>query len=197
MKKFTVVLALICFAAGLSFAQARDDQEIIIKAGIQPQATATLDGDNYDTNIGISVGAEYFKYFGNIIALGAGAMYDLPRKFKDDDLDGSISFVPIYVGLKVRTPLHGLENNYAFISGRVGYSAFVHDDVKFNNVDFIDSGSGGLYYAVGIGASISFIIVEAIYSVSNFSYDTKILGNKKSYDEKYSTVGIYAGFKFE
>ncbi len=191
MRKILAVLALSFLTASAVFAKASDDQEFIIKVGFQPQATATFDGDKEDTNIGISAGLEYFKYFGNIIALGAGAVYDLPRKFKNDDVSsGNISFIPMYVGLKIRTPLHGLDNNYAFLSGRVGYSAFMNSDMN----DVFKTSSGGLYYAAGVGISIDIFVLEAIYGVSNYSWDS---ATGKSYDDKYTTIGIYAGLKFE
>lgn len=190
MKNLLIALTVLCIASSLALAKAKDDQEFIIKAGFQPQASVSVDGDDEDLNMGISAGVEYFKYFGNIIAAGAGAVYDLPRKFKDDDFEGNVSFLPMYVGVKVRTPLHGLENNYAFLAGRLGYSAFM-----YNDIDNIKSSSGGLYYSVGIGVSINVIVLEAVYSISNFSFKDKFSGKKE--DGKYSTIGIYAGFKFE
>jgi hypothetical protein len=174
------------------FAKANDDQEFIVKAGVQPQSTVSFAGEDYETNIGISAGFEYFKYFGNIIAFGAGAVYDFPRNLKDDDIDGNISFVPMYAGVKVRTPLEGLNNNYLFLSGRLGYGAFIYDDI-----DDIKSSSGGLFYGVGLGISISYLVIEAIYGISKYSYKTGSGAARESFDEQYSSISIYAGFKFE
>ncbi|MDR1195454.1 MAG: hypothetical protein LBL00_03150 [Endomicrobium sp.] len=194
MKKLLLALCFMCLLSAAAFAKPKDDQEFIVKAGIQPQSSVGFGGESQDLNIGLSAGFEYFKYFGNIAAFGVGAVYDLPRKFKDDDIDGSISFLPMYAGVKVRTPLEGLNNNYAFLSGRLGYGAFM-----YNDIDAIKSSSGGLYYAVGLGVSISYLVLEAVYSVSNYSY-TVIQGpgmSNKSYDDEYSAISIYAGFKFE
>jgi len=188
MKKLLALLLLASFIAAPVFAKANDDQEFIVKVGAQPQSTASIDGKDYDTNVGISAGFEYFKYFGNIVAAGAGAVYDFPRNFKDSGVDGNISFVPMYVGVKVRTPLEGLNNNYAFLSGRLGYSAFINDGIAG-----VKSSSGGLFYGVGLGVSISYLVLEAVYGISNYSYNT----GAASFDEKYSTISIYAGFKFE
>lgn len=189
MKNLIIALTMICATSSFAFAKAQDDQEFIIKLGFQPQSIIAMDGKEDNLNIGISAGVEYFKYFGNIIAAGAGAIYDLPRKAKDSDR-GDVSFLPMYLGLKIRTPLHGLENNYAFLSGRLGYSAFMYNDLPQ-----IKSASGGTYYAAGVGISISQLVLEAIYSISNFSIRSAI--TDKSYDAKCSTIGIYAGFKFE
>jgi hypothetical protein len=192
MKRLSLALGLTFILSAAVFAKANDDQEFIVKVGVQPQTTASFLDKDFDGNVGISAGFEYFKYFGNIIAAGAGAVYDLPRKFKDDDMKGSISFAPMYAGVKIRTPLEGLNNNFAFLSGRLGYGAFM-----YNDMDIIKSSSGGLYYGVGIGVSISYLVLEAIYSITNYSYKTESLGLSKSYNEKYSTISIYAGFKFE
>jgi hypothetical protein len=67
-------------------------------------------------NAGLSVGIEFFKYLDNIIALGFGTTIDLPREIKKKELKGSMSYLPIYVGTKTRTPLHGLDGTYAFLS---------------------------------------------------------------------------------
>jgi hypothetical protein len=195
MKKILLALCFMCLLSAAVFAKPKDDQEFIIKAGIQPQASFGLYGETQDLNVGLSAGFEYFKYFGNIAAFGVGAVYDLPRKFKDDDISGNISFLPMYAGVKVRTPLEGLNNNYAFLSGRLGYGAFMCDDI-----DRIKSSSGGIYYSVGLGVSISYLVIEAVYAVSNYSYTTKREGlfvSSKTYDDKYSAISIYVGFKFE
>ena len=191
MKKFLAALAVVFIASAAAFARAGDDQEFIIKAGIQPQGTMNVLGSGQNTNVGVSAGFEYFQYFGNIFAAGAGAVYDMPREFKNgDEAKGSVSFLPIYVGAKLRTPLYGLADNYAFLSGRLGYSAFMN-----NSADWIRSSAGGLYYAAGIGVSISYFVAEALYGVNSLSYTAA--GTNKSYDEKYSVITLYVGFKFE
>lgn len=192
MKKTFLSFYLVFLLAPAVLAKPNDDQEFIVKAGIQPQSTASFADKKYDTNIGISAGFEYFKYFGNIFAAGAGAVYDLPRKFKDKDIDSSISFIPMYAGVKIRTPLESLNNNYAFLSGRIGYSAFMYKDI-----DDISSSSGGLYYGVGLGVSIDYLVLEALYSISNYSYKVKPPLGDETFNERYSTISIYAGFKFE
>ncbi|MCL2335562.1 MAG: hypothetical protein FWC57_05805 [Endomicrobia bacterium] len=191
MKRFLVVSAMLFAVSVAAFAQAQDDQEFIVKLGIQPQGVMTLAGSDQNTNVGISAGFEYFKYFGNIFAAGAGAVYDLPREFKNNDqANGNVSFLPVYVGAKLRTPLYGLADNYAFLTGRLGYSAFMN-----GSTNWIQSSSGGLYYAGGIGVSISYLVIEAIYAINNLSYTAK--NTNKSYDEKYSVISLYVGFKFE
>ncbi|MDR1695562.1 MAG: porin family protein [Endomicrobium sp.] len=188
MKKFLAVLALICLSSTAVFAAMDTDQEFIVKAGIQPQSSMSVNGKTEDANIGITAGFEYFKYLNNIVAVGAGASYDLPRKFKSNTSGGSVSFLPMSVAIKARTPLHGLENNYPFIVGRLGFSAFM------NNANWIKSSSGGLYYSIGVGVSISNLVIEAAYGASKFSYNDP---SEQSFDGTYSTISLTAGFKFE
>ncbi|MDR1941033.1 MAG: hypothetical protein LBQ47_01750, partial [Endomicrobium sp.] len=126
MKKFLIAASLVCLVSSAAFAKARQDQEFILKIGMQPQATWSDDISDENTQIGISAGVEYFKYLNNIVAIGAGTTYDLPRNFKnEDDANGNISFLPLYTAVKVRMPLSGLENNYPFITARLGYAAFI------------------------------------------------------------------------
>ncbi|AKL98597.1 hypothetical protein [Endomicrobium proavitum] len=189
MKKFLIVLSAMFIVSQIAFATPPTDQEFIIKAGVQPQSIFSFNGDDANANVGAAAGFEYFKYLGNVVALGAGATYDLPRNFKDSSYSGDVSFMPLYIGVKARTPLKGLAANYGFITGRIGYSAFIP------NASWIKSSSGGLYYAGGVGINISCLVIEAVYAVNNFSF--KYAADNKTYKETDSTISLYAGFKFE
>jgi len=193
MRKLLAVLFMLSVFTSFAFAKIvipapQTDQEFIVKLGIQPQSMITVGGDSENTNVGSSLGVEYFKYLGNVIAVGAGATYDLPRNFRDT-YAGSVSFMPLYVGIKARTPLHGLSDNYGFATARVGYSAFMPDN------DFMRSTSGGLYYSGGVGVSIRYLVIEAIYSIENFSYKSVV--DDSSNNGHASTISLYVGFKFE
>jgi hypothetical protein len=186
MKKIVTILTLFFITTALAIAKSSDDKEIIAKLGVQPQNTTNTDGTDENMNVGISAGAEFFKYFGNIFAFGAGALIDLPRNFKDKNLEGSLSCIPLYVGAKIRTPLSGLDDTYAFLSGRVGYSMPM-------TKGFLDSATGGLYWAAGLGVNINCIIIEAVYARHNFNYAF----NSVNRDANYSTITLYVGFNFE
>jgi hypothetical protein len=186
MKKIVAILTLFFITTALAIAKSSDDKEIIAKLGVQPQNTINTNGNDENMNVSISAGAEFFQYFGNIFALGAGATIDLPKNFKDKNLKGSLSCIPLYVGAKARTPLSGFDDTYAFLSGRVGYSIPI-------TKDFLDSTTGGLYWAAGFGVNINYIIIEAIYARHNFNYTL----NSVNKDADYSTITLYVGFKFE
>ncbi|MDR3256081.1 MAG: hypothetical protein LBT18_00225 [Endomicrobium sp.] len=190
MKKVFVIYTLLCAMSVSAFSKSKNDKEFIVKAGIQPQSIVSAYSKKLNTSLGFSGGFEYFQYFGNIFALGGGAIYDSPRTFQDKNYSGNLSFFPLYAGLKVRTPLHGLDNNYMFFSGRLGYSALITTkDIEWK------SSVGGLYYGVGLGISINVLVIEVIYAISNFTYQTA--SNSKNDDGTYKTITFYVGFKFE
>jgi hypothetical protein len=184
MKKNLTVLVLILFAVSFAFAkQSEYDGEFIVKAGFQAQGILHENDSDKNTKPGFSVAAEAFKYFSGIFALGLGASYDFPRKFSDDAMKHKLSFLPIYIGAKLRTPLLGLDNNFMFVSGRLGYSSVIIDNSEHDNF------SGGAYYALGIGFNIDILLIEAIYAKNHFTETSK--------DQDYQTITLYAGIKFE
>ncbi|MCL2484745.1 MAG: porin family protein [Endomicrobia bacterium] len=188
MKKFLAVFALICLTSTAVFAAFNQaDQEFIVKAGIQPQSSVKLNNVSYDTNVGVLIGFEYFKFINNIVAFGAGASYDLPRKFKDIN-STNVSFLPMFVAVKARTPISGFDNNYPFIVGRMGYAAFMNDS------SFIKSSNGGMYYSLGVGVSLDYLVIEAGYSKSAFSYTTF---SNLTQDGEQSAISLSVGFKFQ
>jgi hypothetical protein len=91
------------------------------------------------TDLGGSCGFEYSQYLFNIFALGAGATYDFLRNFENNSYSGNISFLPIYLCAKLRTPLHGLGNNYFFLSEKLGYSSCMSNSSLWKSI------TGGLY----------------------------------------------------
>ena len=50
---------------------------------------------------------------------------------------------------------------------------------------------------VGLGVSIDYLVLEALYSISNYSYKVKPPLGDETFNERYCTISIYAGFKFE
>jgi hypothetical protein len=180
----------LCLISAPAFAKNSADREFIIKTGIQPQAVWSDNISDENTNVGISAGVEYFKYLNNVVAIGAGATYDLPRKFKNqDDAPGDISFLPLYTAVKVRMPLRGLENNYPFLTARLGYSAFIE------NTDRIRTSSGGIQYGLSAGYCVGALFMEAVYSANRASY--KMEGDSKTRDASYSTIALYIGVKMD
>jgi hypothetical protein len=179
MNKFIAFLIPIFTMATLAAAKPNNDRELIVKLGFQPQNKISVNGKNENINAGVSIGIEFFKYLDNIIALGLGTTIDLPREIKKKELKGSMSCLPIYVGTKMRTTLHGLDDTYAFLSGRLGYSSPMGKDL-------FDSASVGLYLSLGLGINIDCFILETVYAKHTFDTNNCI-----------SSITLYAGFKFE
>ncbi|MCA6071696.1 MAG: hypothetical protein LE168_04950 [Endomicrobium sp.] len=186
MKKVLTVLILVSTVASfVCAAKPKHDREFILKLGFQPHSLY----EDHNTNLGISGGFECFQYLNNVFALGGGATYDLPRKFKDKDMSGKTSFLPLFVAAKICTPRFGLDNNYAFLSPKVGVSV-----PMFEDMGKISSTNAGLYYGIGLGVSMNVLVIEAVYAANNLTYKDK---DAKTTDAKCSTITLYAGFKFE
>ena len=190
MNKFLVALFALVFVSS-AFAAPIEEHEFIVKIGVQPQSQVKFD-EKENTNIGIAAGFEYYKYFGNIFALGAGALYELPREFKEDSFGNfSVSFLPLFVGVKARTPVQGLSNDYGFATLRLGYSPIMTSNAN----GFIRNESGGLYFAGGLGMNIDMLVIEAVYAQNKFSYTDVSSG--RSEDATNSTITLFVGMKFE
>lgn len=185
-KSLFCILATIFFAAPL-FAEIEPYQECIIRFSMQPQGTFGYRGDN-NTNFGISTGFEYFRYITEILALGGGTVYETPRSFQDE-LDGSISFMPFYAALKLRPPLKNSKTFFPFFVAKLGYSPLIT-----YGTDWLKSSSGGTYYSFGAGLNINVIILEASYSANTVNFTEKT--TNKKFTDLYSTFSITIGYKF-
>ncbi|MDR3124373.1 MAG: hypothetical protein LBU10_00610 [Endomicrobium sp.] len=195
IMKSLMVFVLLLTAVMTGVTKPNNDREFILKFGIQPLNTLSRksEGNNvsFNTKIGFSAGFEYFQYLNNIAALGLGAMYDFPRKAIDNDNDDdSISFVPLFAAVKLRTPAQGLDNDntFMFCSGRIGASIPI--------ISGLSDGAKqkpGFYCGAGIGFNINYIVIEAIYAINNFS----VSGDFGKNDFDCQTISLYAGFKFK
>ncbi|MDR2395129.1 MAG: hypothetical protein LBD57_00685 [Endomicrobium sp.] len=195
IMKSLMAFVLLLVAIIAVFAKPNNDREFILKFGFQPLSTLSLlsekaQGTNasQDTKLGISAGLEYFQYLNNVVALGLGAIYDFPRD--TNNTNENVSFMPLFVALKLRTPLHGLDNTFMFCSGRLGGSIPMLTNLLDGATQKI-----GLYYGAGLGFSINFLVIEAIYAINNFSIS--LPNNSETIDANCQTITLYAGFKFE
>jgi hypothetical protein len=180
MSKIVASLALIFTMTILAFAKPSNDKEVIIKLGFQPQSEVSLNGNNESMKIGMSGGFEFFSYLHNIIALGLGTTLDLPKETKKEaPKGGSAWLLPMYAGVKVRTPLHGLNDTFAFLSGNAGWSFLMEGKGYF------ESATGGLYLAAGFGISIEYFFLEVVCAKHNLS------------SLSYSTVSLYLGYRVQ
>jgi hypothetical protein len=198
IMKSLMVFVLLLTAIMTGFTEPNNDREFILKFGIQPLNTLSQkrEGNNVslNTKIGTSAGFEYFQYLNKVAALGLGAMYDFPRKTSDNNKE-TISFVPLFAAIKLRTPPHGLDNDntFMFCSGRIGASIPILSDLA----DGVKQKTG-LYCGAGIGFNINYIVIEAIYAINNFTVFPKSSEDDfGKNDWECQTITLYAGFKFE
>ncbi|MDR1418612.1 MAG: hypothetical protein LBI80_05630 [Endomicrobium sp.] len=191
IKTFMVFVLLLTTVIVVS-AKPNNDREFILKFGFQPLGTLSekIQGTNTskNTKLGLSAGLEYFQYLNNVFALGLGAMYDFPRDIDNDKR--SASFMPLFAALKLRTPLRGLDNTFMFCSGRIGGSIPILSNLSDGATQKI-----GLYYGAGVGFSINYLVVEAIYAINNFSISQS--NNSGTIDADCQIITLYAGCKFE
>jgi hypothetical protein len=176
-----MLFSLFLFAAFCSSVFANSDnyeRELIFKIGFQPQGIVN---SSENTKVGYSGAIEFFKYFKNVAAVGFGAMYDFPRKFENSSIKQSLAFLPLYVALKLRTPLQGLDDSFMFITGKAGYSSVMIEHSENN------SSNGGAYYALGMGVSVDVFLIEAIYAISNYTFSNE--------SKDYKTITVFAGIK--
>jgi hypothetical protein len=58
--------------------------------------------------------------------------------------------------------------------------------------DLFESATGGLYWALGLGIDVDYFVLKAVYAKHTFGT------NDSTYSKPdYSTITLYAGFKFE
>jgi len=214
MKRMHVVLVLLAvtFFAGalVSSAQAQGLPKagLTIKGGLDVMGNLELelDGESTDGDMktGINLGAEYIFPLSDMIGIGPGAAYMLPRGVDEDDaVDGKLSFLPVYGVLNICLKSGG--EITPFIVGQIGYSfGFMDSTMK----DDLESGieeeigeevalemEGGLYWGIGGGILLSNNIqIELVYNVNNGKITSDDVDGE--IDVEYSKITVTVGYKF-
>lgn len=141
-----------------------------------------------DVDTGFSVSGELFAKIGNMLDIGGGTTFQIPRSQKD--YPGDFYFIPFYGAVRVR-----FENETItpYFIGQVGYNLFGGDSDYTGTGIYEGDLEGGLYWGLGGGVLIKkHFLIEALYSVN---YGTvEVLGNE--FDVEYSKVTINAGYNF-
>jgi len=177
MDKSLLPMKEINFKAGVDFSGLVESNKNIGQDGVS-DFTA---GDN------VSFAAEYFMYFNEYVAAGAGLSAENLRPI--DSFPGKFGFAPLYVGVKVRSwPQE--PGMYGYVVGQAGYG-FMYGNTSFT--DSLQIKNGGFYYAFGLGIVYKYVILEALYGFNYGTLEDKTSGNKT--EITYSRWTISIGYK--
>lgn len=141
-----------------------------------------------DVETGFSLSAELFGTVADIVDIGGGITWQLPRE--QEDFDGDFYFVPFYGMIRVR---HTFDQVAPYLIGQLGYNLFYGDSDYEGSGIFEADLEGGLYY--GIGGGIIFrehFLIELLYSVNNG--EAEIMGI--DFDIEYSKISLLVGYNF-
>jgi hypothetical protein len=199
MKRLFLMVLLLIVTSAFLFADTKNDKEFILKLGVQPFSSLEVImpslGMSIETspNTGVSAGLECFQYLSNVVALGLGTQYDLPRRTAKENTE-ICSFMPVFAALKLRTPLSGLDNTFMFLSSRIGWNI----PVTISDLPQGASLKIGFYYGAGIGVSIESFVIETIYAKGSSSVQANdATGNNVKISVNLETITLYAGYKFD
>ena len=185
MKKTVLAVLALAFFCGSALA----DSVVRAKGGLDVMGDFTMSGGgmsmSFDTNIGINLAGEYLYSVQEIMKVGGGVEFLIPRKIDSIGMgDAKISYIPIYLTAEI-TPIEHMRELY--FKGNLGYNALVNIDATGGSA--IEE-KGGVYFALGAGYDFkSGLMLEALYS---FYYGSIENGP----DIKYTKLGLNVGYKF-
>lgn len=196
MKKILAAAAAIVFFAGIGFAG--DKGTINISAGFDAVSNMSIEmyGDDasFGRKAGFNVSAEYMHPINDMIKIGGGLQYLLPRKATmkmGPEIDIKTSVLPIYVSVQAN-PFK--EVSGLFLKGNLGYNVLVDVDVKYGGHDMDVDSKGGIYAGLGCGFEFQngfFFDVMYGYYAGKAEPDAA-----PSMDANISMVSLNIGYKF-
>lgn len=183
MKKIMVFIALFFLCTNLVYAKM--DADILVKGGILASPYLNLDGDVADVDIGFILGAEGYIFPWDNLGLGLGVTH-----LFDTDIENTakkISATNFYLTAKPKISFEGKEITALYFIGQLGFSS--------TKIKLIDGDGVGVYVAGGVGIEAKWLIIEAIYSYTNWAiaYDTDQYKGKRA---ALYTLGLNVGYKF-
>ncbi|MCL1972583.1 MAG: porin family protein [Endomicrobia bacterium] len=177
MKKLVLAVAAVVIMAGAAFAEG----EINVKLGLDVAGTYSVDGGrDIDMNTGVNIQGEYLAVASDILKIGGGLQYLLPRNADGVSGDAGLSFLPIYATVEVN-PIKSAKE--VFFKANLGYGLVIPEDSDFST-------ESGLYYAIGAGYNFpSGLILDISYA-----WHAITSGDA---DATYNKLGLNAGWKFK
>lgn len=188
MKRI-IALFVTMFIAGAAFADMITPKIGYDFAGTHKSEAGSTSTD-YDTDPGITIGADYIHPVNDLFAFGGGFEYQLARGVDVNvaSVDPAFSFLPIYA-TGIVTPFKDDLNGFKpYGKLNLGYDILSgNDDYKGDNTL-----SGGLYWALGVGTSYKNFFGELLYSTN-----TGQAKDSSTVDITYTKLSLNIGYQFD
>ena len=213
MKKglFAVLLAVAMVVP--SFA-AKGDMSVNAKLGLGVNNSVSLDGSDvlapkntyykYDTEMPVSIGAEFFYGLMDNLSVGLGVNYGFDSKSKNNEVVPApfenklkAGTTNIYLAVKPEAKIDSKIFSSIYLVGQIGL-AMARAEIECDDYDFpsIDVNSG-LYLGFGIGTTImDCVVVEIVCSSANLTAKKNPPAVPADLDVQYTATTINVGYKF-
>ncbi len=200
MKKLLAVVLLAAAMVAPAFAAEKGSMEIDGKLGILFSPTIKIEADggeshSSDLDTTFSLGADFFYYVANEIAVGAGLEYVFESEVKESNGFMKYGATNLFVQAKYDIAVQNDVINNIYPIVQLGYGI---NSVGGKDADYVDL-ENGLYWGIGLGTTIKEnFIVELLYS---FNYGTQkpkevYPGEPDSADMTVKTFKLKVGYKF-
>ena len=199
MKKGLLAVLLALAIVAPVFAAEKGSMEIDGKLGVLFSPTfkmeAAGESESGDFKTTFSLGADFFYYVANEIAVGAGLEYVVPSEA--DDSDGKLKYgtTNLFVQAKYDIAIENDVFNNIYPIVQLGYGI---NSLSGDLADRVDM-KNGLYWGIGVGTTIKEnFIVELLYAFNYGSLDPKEIGPgvPGSIDTTYKAFRLKVGYKF-
>ena len=182
MKK--IMLAVILIAAFVIPASAKN-VDVVLKGGMLLSPYLNLNNNIFDVDLGFVVGGDFFVYPWERTGIGFGA----DHLFKTDieNTAQKISLTNIYFALKHKIfVFEDKEIDSIYLLGQAGFSTA---DIKFIEAKDL----AGVYLGGGIGIESNWLIIEALYTLSNWMITDNDFGYTRGF---IYSLKLNLGYKF-
>ena len=197
MKKGLLAVLLALAIVAPVFAAEKGSMEIDGKLGVLFSPTMSMDarGESMsgDFKTAFSLGADFFYYVEQQIALGFGLEYVVPSE--EDETGGTFKYgmTNLFVQAKYDIAIENdiFNNIYPIVQLGYGINTLDGDMGEAKSVDV----KNGLYWGIGVGTTIKEnFIVELLYAVNYGEIEPK--GAPFTIDTTYKAFRLKVGYKF-
>lgn len=197
MRKLLAVMSAMVLFAGIGFA------DLNVMFGFDVLSKSKMEGDDkeipFGNKIGFSVTSEYLYPVNEMVKVGGGLQYLLPRKSnvngKAENMALKASYLPIYATVQVN-PFK--EAAGLFLKGNIGYSVLLKSEIKELSENGFDMDKkGGIYFGLGFGYEFeNGLIFNAMYGYYTGKIEASSPSENVDIDVKTSQATLNIGYKF-